>query len=162
MTYNDALVKCASLCAKTEYSKVELIGKMCRWGISRDMAKLITDRLAEENYINEERFAQTFVYDKFNLNSWVRNKIRYYLKINGIGNELIKEAIRNIDPQEYSDTLKRLLSSKFKTLTEKHPYKQKIALCRYAVSRGFETTIVTAAVNKMIAEGEEIEAPDEI
>ena len=34
LTYDDVFLKCASLCAKSEHSAVELIGKMCRWGVS--------------------------------------------------------------------------------------------------------------------------------
>lgn len=157
MSYNDALMKCASLCAKAEHSRVELIGKMCKWGIQKDIARLVISRLEEDGYINDERFAHAFVYDKFNISCWGRNKIRYYLRINGIDDNVADEAMAGIDGEEYVATLKRILSAKKSTLSEKDPYKIKMALCKYAVSRGFEASLASKTVNGMIAGGDDIE-----
>ena len=44
-------------------------------GASADAADSITDRLVDENFINEQRYTQAFVHDKFSLNRWGKNKI---------------------------------------------------------------------------------------
>lgn len=162
LTYDDVFLKCASLCAKSEHSAVELIGKMCRWGVPRDMAALVVERLKGEGYVDERRFAHAFVYDKFNLSGWGRTKIRYYLRMNGICDEFADEALAEIDDDDYKKTLARLIAAKSKLLPDGDPYKKKVSLCRYAVSRGFEAAFVTRMVNDLINNGDDVDVPDDM
>ena len=103
MSYDDVLAKCAALCAKAEHSRVEMIGRMCRWGVSRELAQMVADRLEDGGFIDARRFAEAFVHDKSKFDFWGRIKIRYYLRMNGIKDDLIEEAVSRIDPEEYQE-----------------------------------------------------------
>ena len=81
MSYDDVLAKCAALCAKAEHSRVEMIGRMCRWGVSRELAQMVADRLEDGGFIDARRFAEAFVHDKSKFDFWGRIKIRYYLRM---------------------------------------------------------------------------------
>lgn len=161
MSYDDVLAKCAALCAKAEHSRVEMIGRMCRWGVSRELAQMVADRLEDGGFIDARRFAEAFVHDKSKFDFWGRIKIRYYLRMNGIKDDLIEEAVSRIDPEEYQEGLERLLSNKLATLNGKEPYQTKLALFRYAASRGYESSVVANVVNRMISDADELDVADD-
>ena len=118
-------------------------------GASADAADSITDRLVEENFINEQRYAQAFVHDKFCLNRWGKNKITATLHQKHITPSLVTQAIELIDTDEYQNTLKELLISKSQGLQESDRSKLTRKLLTFAVSRGFEPHLALRIIDDM-------------
>ena len=69
--------------------------------------------LIEEGYLNEERFAIAFAGGKFRIKHWGRIRIRYYLKKKQVSEYCIKKALKQIDEEEYHNTIKKLIEEKF-------------------------------------------------
>ena len=85
-------------------------------------------RLADDNFINEERFARAYVRGKFRINGWGRLKIKNGLRAKGVDENLIRTALtEEINEKEYAALLQR-------TVTEKGP--------KTALSRGFEPSLI--------------------
>jgi len=144
---NVAMAKAEHYCAYQERSQQEVRNKLYDWGLWTDAVENIISRLIEENFLNEERFAQAYTKGKFNQKGWGKIKIKQGLKFKNVSPVLIKKALLQIDAGEYIDKLTRILDKKAATLTEKDGYKRKYKLQQYALSRGFETDL-TAEVLK--------------
>ena len=137
-----ALTKAEHFCAYQERAQQEVRDKLYDWGLWPDAVENIIVQLIGGNFLNEERFAKSYVQGKFKQKGWGRIKIKQGLKIKRIPENLLKKALLTIDGDEYFEMLMKILSKKAVLLTEKVPYKRRYKLQQYALSRGFETDLI--------------------
>lgn len=57
ITETEALNRVAAYCSTAEHCRAEIAEKLQRWGIAYDAIDRIINRLEQEKYIDEERFA---------------------------------------------------------------------------------------------------------
>ena len=119
MTEEAALIRLSGLCSRTEYCLMDMRQKMMRWELPEGAETRILKRLVSDRYIDENRYAHAFVRSKFRFNRWGRDKIVRALKMKGILDDDIVDAINEIDDKESSDTLRDLLTSKMRTVKYK-------------------------------------------
>jgi len=151
MIRKDMLVKAANYCAYQERTQAEVRERLQQWGVYGDEAEEIIVYLIEDNYLNEGRFAKIFAGGKFRVKHWGRKKILYELKARKLSDHVIREAMAEIEDEDYLATLKELIEKKRHELrTEKHPQILKQKLVRYAVGKGFENDLVWEIVNKTL------------
>jgi len=129
-------------CARSECCRSEMVRKMREKGADSNMACKVADRLEEEGYINDARFARAFVHDRTLYERWGRMKTRQALMQRGITPSLINEALQTIDEDLYSGTLRELLKTKARTTKAATTFELRQKLMRFAASRGFETHLV--------------------
>ena len=134
----EALNKAAAYCTLCERCINEVSKKLTAWGILPAEHKKIIERLQSEGFIDEGRYCRAFVNDKLRFNHWGRIKITAALRDKRLPQELIKEAIEQIDEEEYTQVLRDVISIKHKELKGKEDYATKQKLIRFAASRGFE------------------------
>ncbi len=84
--------------------------KLESWGITDADADKIIISLTAENFINENRYANAFVKDKYHYNRWGRVKIASHLRAKKIGTESIRSALALIDENQYKQMIKDTLS----------------------------------------------------
>ena len=108
---------------------------------SREKAWIIA-RLEEDLFLDDERFAHTYVRSKVNQNKWGRQKIRQGLMRHRIAEKTIEESMRGIDESRYNKNLKDLLKTK-RGQTQDHE-----KWIRYLLQRGYDYEEVFEAVNK--------------
>jgi regulatory protein len=148
-TTDELFLKAASYCSISEHCVSEVEEKLSHWNVSENEKRKIIDRLIKENFINEKRYAQSFVRDKFRLNKWGKIKIELALKSKGISNDEIKFAISTIDDGEYQEMLASALKSKLSMLKYDYEYEKQGKLFRFAQSRGFETSIIDRVLRSL-------------
>ena len=78
------LLKMMDLCARSEQSSGEIRQKLYRKGITGHEARKIIDRLIDDSFIDDSRFARAFANDKARFALWGRRKIRAGLAAKGI------------------------------------------------------------------------------
>ncbi len=137
-----ALAKAEHFCAYQDRAQQEVRDKLYDWGLWPDAVENIIVQLIGGNFLNEERFARSYVQGKFKQKGWGKIKIKQGLKIKKIPENLLKKALLTIDGDEYFEMLTKILSKKAALLTEKVPYKRRYKLQQYALSRGFETDLI--------------------
>lgn len=142
--------KAASYCSISEHCISEVEKKLKAWEVSETNRQKIIDRLLEEDFINEERFATFYVRDKFNFNHWGRIKISMMLKEKGIDSEVISKALEEIDEAEYEEILSALLIAKQKSIKYNYEYEKQGKLFRFAQSRGFENDIINQVLRTVL------------
>jgi regulatory protein len=140
-----ALQKLQSFCGYQERSTSEILTKLREYNISGDAADAIMQKLMDDNFLNEERFAIAFARGKFRIKSWGKIRIRLGLQMRKVPERLIKKALKEIDTEGgYLETLERLLVYK---LAESDGDREKAA--NYALRRGFESDLVFAKLNEL-------------
>ncbi len=145
-----AFSKAAAICSKAEKSPLSIEKKIIQWGLNSDDSNVVLQKLFEHNFLNEQRFATSYVRDKYRFNRWGRIKIRYFLKNEGISNECITEALNEIDTEQYQQNLHSLLTEKYRKTKAKDAYDLKVKLIRYALSRGFENDIISLCYEQIV------------
>ncbi|MGN0036142.1 MAG: regulatory protein RecX [Bacteroidaceae bacterium] len=138
LTEKEALYKAAAYCSTAEHCLSEVASKLADWGQSAEAVESILTRLVREGFIDEVRYARSFVREKFGCNRWGRIKIRQALRQKGIPSSFGAEALSEIDEQEYLSVLRALLEAKRRSVRANTAYEAKAKLVRFAVGRGFE------------------------
>ena len=137
-----ALSALAALCSRGEQAESDLREKLRKWEVSPADADRIIQRLKEENFLSDERYARAFVRDKFRFNGWGRIKIAHALRQKRIDSQWIELALADeIDEAAYHDTLIRLMQGKLRSVASREPQAARAALLRFAASRGFESDL---------------------
>jgi regulatory protein len=137
-----ALSKAMALCSKREYCTDDIRTKLQSWGIGEDDNGKIIMNLIKENFINEKRYAEAFVKDKFRYNKWGKVKIRAGLKMKKIPGEIINNALDSIDDGTYRKTIEELITVHRRSVKAKNQYDLKGKLLRYGLSKGFESDLL--------------------
>lgn len=144
----ELLQKAAAYCAYRERTAAEVRDKLRSLGATDVQQEKIIARLKAEKYISEDRFAGAFARGKFRINKWGRLKIKAALQQKGLDKKAIDEALKEIDDREYTNTLKKLLDAKAKTIKAETPAKAKAALLRFAYSKGFEPELINKLMRR--------------
>lgn len=148
ITYEKALGKAMYLCSKVEKCKSEIRKKLYDWKLNPDKHEKLIKELENQQFIDEERFANFYAKDKFTFNKWGKIKIKAMLYQKQIPEKFIDKAISNINNKEYYETLKKLLKQKEKTVKEEDVYKIKQKLIQFAANKGFELDLILQILEK--------------
>lgn len=149
MEYKKALHKAAVLCSQQERCVSDIRKKLVNWELSDDECDKAIDHLISEKYLDDGRYSQFFVRDKFRFNGWGRTKIKYQLKQKSISSFMIEDALEEIDEQEYLEKLAELLQVKMHQLRNKDPWKAKASMVRFAQSRGYEPHLIFTCIERL-------------
>ena len=141
-TEQEAYLQLAAMCAQAEHCEQEMRDKMKRWGIEPDAQDRVVARLVKERYVDNERYARAFVKDKIRYNKWGRRKVMQALWMKRIDDDIQRSVLDEIDDKEYIDVLVPLLKQKRKTIKAKSDYELNQKLVRFALSRGFDFSII--------------------
>lgn len=147
--FKTSLNKAMALCAGSEYCSSEILAKLHSWGLGADDSDEVIRLLKKENFINEERYAGSFVKDKFRYNKWGRIKIASHLRAKNIPSEIIKNALDTIDNESYNKTLGELITSHRRLVKAKNQFDLKAKLLRFGLSKGFESSLLYDLLNDM-------------
>lgn len=141
-------------CSRRECCRHDVAGKLRARALNEQSITRILDRLTEEHFIDEARYAQAFVHDKMAYNGWGRLKVREALRMKRLADADIRHALDDIDDEAYRRSVRRLLKSKAATLDfnpddEQEAYKATAKLLRFAAARGFEYEVAARAIAEL-------------
>ena len=145
-----AMKRAASFCAESERNVAEVERKLRKWGVDDDDIDSIIDRLKSDDFLNEERYCRAYINDRFKLNHWGKVKIRYELGKRDVDRQYIDAALADIDDDEYIEVLKEVVEAKRRTLKDTDTYSASAKILRYALTRGFESDIVSKVIKDFI------------
>ena len=147
LSHDAILKKVLHYCAYQDRCTQEVRNKLATFDMPDSEKEKIMQLLVDEGFIDDERYASTFVKSKTHLKKWGVNKIRISLKLKGLSDEIISNALSEIDPEMYREELMKVL--KAKKINETDPYKRKTKLAQYAIQKGYEPTLVWEAVKNL-------------
>lgn len=148
LSKEQALQKLKHYCGYQERSHSEVKEKLYSLGVWKKDHDEIMAALIEENYLNEERFAQAFVRGKFRMKQWGRVKIKYELKQRQVSEYSIKKALKQIDEEEYMGSLKKLAVDKYAALKGEQYLVRKKKTIDYLMQKGYEPGLIQMVMNE--------------
>lgn len=144
---DSVLKKILHYCSYQDRCTAEVRTKLSTFDISSSDKEKIMQLLLDEGFLDDTRFAHTFVRSKIHLKSWGVNKLRISLKMKGINDDIIKEALSVIEPEKYRQELIKVLKSK--KINEIDTFKRKARLAQYAIQKGYEPSLVWSVINEL-------------
>lgn len=151
MTKEEALDKLQRYCSYQDRCHQEVRTKLLSLKIYGDWLEEVMSDLIQEGYLNDERFAKNYARGKFRIKGWGKVRITKELKARRISDYCIKKAMTEIDEEGgYEETLIKHIKKYVelrKTKMIKPLLKQKTYA--HAISKGFESYIVTRTINDM-------------
>ncbi len=147
MTTDEILYKLAARCSTSEQCLSDVEAKLKRYDLSEEERTRILQHLVEEKYIDDRRYAEAFVRDKYRFNKWGRIKIAQGLRMKGIDNGTVNVAMGVIDETEYLHILRELIKAKRKSIRGKSDYEVNGKLIRFAIGRGFEFAAIRSCMD---------------
>lgn len=149
-TVEEAKKKLEHYCAYQERCHKEVVQKLKDMYMIPEAIDVIIVHLLKHNFLNEERFAKTFVYGKFKFKNWGKRRLILELKRKDIGKVIINQAINEIGEAEYLEAFNNLAEKRAALIKETNILKKKKKLIDYLLYRGWETHLVYDKVNELI------------
>jgi regulatory protein len=129
-------------CVYQERSYSEIAQKLQNMGMILEARDEVLLHLIQHDFVNEERFARSFVSGKFNIKKWGKLKIKRALFQKGISKKNIEIGFSEIDYDAYIKVLKELAEKKNSLIKETNKYKKRQKLLSYLQQKGFEINLV--------------------
>ena len=147
ITEQEALQKLSALCARAEHSSGEMLEKMRRWQLSEDARERVLDRLIDEKFVDDERFARLFVREKIRFDRWGRRKIEQALYQKGVASDISRRVLDEVDDEAYVAELKKLIAAKRRSVQAESDYEMRAKLTKYALGRGFGYNVIRQCID---------------
>ncbi|MGN0206051.1 MAG: regulatory protein RecX [Muribaculaceae bacterium] len=156
-TPESAYIEAASLCVRGEQCSSDILNRLLKWEIGKEDALAIVAKLEKERFIDNRRFAGAFARDKAHFQAWGKGKIRYHLRMKGIEQQIIDEALESIDTARYDDGMRQAILAKARSMASREPLKARASLYRFAASRGYDFEKAKAIINQCLNCDDEME-----
>ena len=147
VTEQEALLKLSALCSQSEHSSGEMRDKMRRWAMPPDIIERVIDRLIDERFVDDERFARFFVRDKIRFDRWGRRKIEQALYRKGISSAIRSSVLDAVPDDDYIAVLTELLAAKRRSVKAQSEYELNGKLIRFALGRGYGMDIIRRCIS---------------
>jgi regulatory protein len=155
VTEQDAYLQLAQLCARSEHCQHDLLEKMRKWEMTDEAQARVMERLVNERYVDDERYARAFVLDKVQYNKWGRRKVEQALWMKHIDDDIRQRALDAVDDSTYINILKPLLKQKRRSTKAASEYELNQKLVRFALGRGFTFDIIRQCIDGDVDEMDE-------
>ncbi|MFA6702341.1 MAG: regulatory protein RecX [Dysgonamonadaceae bacterium] len=133
-----AYSRMARICSMKECCEFDIRIKIRRYNLEEVGAEdRIIALLKKGKYIDDQRYVDSFVHDKFQFNKWGKSKIEAALWEKHIPAELIKTAFSEIPKDKWLQSLMLQLENKYKSISFQSEIEAKTKLLRYAAGRGY-------------------------
>ena len=129
-------------CAYQERCYKEVEQKLYDFQLSLSEREEIIIYLIENNYINEERFAQSFVRGKHNYKGWGKNRIVNELKFRNISSRNIQTALKEIPEATYLHNFHALAEKNWETIAAPKGQKKNKKFVDFLLRKGYETSLI--------------------
>ena len=149
LTKEQALEKIKYYCSYQERCHSEIKDKLYSYGLGKKEAEEIIAEMIENNYLNEERFAVQFAGGKFRMKQWGRKKIQYELQQKGVNDFIIQIALKEIDEEEYLETLQKLAQTKWNALNVENNLLRQSKTNAWLLQKGYEQRLISQVIQGM-------------
>ena len=147
--YDKTITRAAKLCSTAEKCSHDVRTKMISWGLAEQEADKAIAYLVEQKFLDDTRFARYFVKDKLKFNKWGRIKIGYALRQKQLPEDVINEALREINEDAYIEILDQLVLHKMRSAGDLNVPANKAKVLRFAAQKGFTAEEVYRSLDRV-------------
>lgn len=141
-SFTEARTKLEFYCAYQERCYKEVEQKLYDFQLTVSERERILIYLIENNFINEERFAQSFVRGKHNYKFWGKNRITNELKFRNISSRLITIALKELPEATYISNFHALAEKNWESIKESKGQKKNKKFVDFLLRKGYETHLI--------------------
>lgn len=149
-TVQEATRKLEHYCAYQERCHQDVQQKLKGMAMIPEAIDVIIVHLITHNFLNEERFAKTFVSGKFKFKAWGRRRLIFELKKKDVSKTNINQALTTITDDEYITYFNDLANKRINLIKEINTYKKRKKFIDYFLYRGWESHLVYEKANELI------------
>ena len=147
-----ALQSLMRLCARAEKSSGDALRLMRGWGVAEAEREGVLNKLIEQRFIDDRRYAEAYIREKSNLAGWGARKIAFQLRQKGIDKEIINTSLATLDSDAQLPQLTAKLERKIRTIKAANNYELRGKLLRYGMGLGFDYEMTRSAIDKIAPE----------
>ncbi len=145
-----ALAKVMRYCSSRERAPQQVREKLIKWGLSFLQAEEIISQLKNDNFLDEQRFANAYCHDKFEFNKWGKIKIRYGIQKFQLPDDVIDEGLSNIPEEKYLESVRDQAAKKWRLMnSESDEFIRRQKTANFLIRRGFESAIIYRVIDKL-------------
>ncbi|MBW6492332.1 MAG: RecX family transcriptional regulator [Lentimicrobium sp.] len=148
--FEKQLAKIRRWCAMQERCVVEVKIHSAGIGISADTTNKIIEKLTDEGFIDEERFAKLYAGGKFRNKKWGRERIIGELRARQISEDAIAEGLKEIDEEDYRKNIVDMVEHKIAVTDHSNIVLFKHRLSRPPIAKGYEYGLVYEIIDELI------------
>ena len=149
-TLQEALKKMGYYCAYQDRCHKEVRNKLIEMKMIPETIDHIMAYLIEHDYLDEQRFAESFARGKFRIKNWGKIRITNELKQREISPYALKKALEQIPDQEYLETLDQLARKRLESLETSGKVEKRRKLSSYLLYRGWENHLVNNKLRELL------------
>ena len=146
--FKDLASKMERFCDYQERSTFDVKKKLILLEAPEIVIEDIIGYLKEKGFLDDLRYATSFVYGKFTNKKWGKKKIYAALKAKKIDSNYIYIALDKIDEDIYYDTLEYICEKKVLSIGGIDSNVNIKKLLNFALQRGFESNFIWKFINK--------------
>lgn len=146
---NDILSKLYKFLTYQERCRFDIVQKLNRLNIDENYHQQYIQHLEEENFLNEQRYCQSYVNGKIRSNKWGKRKIKFSLQHKRVDVDNMNKALADFPSEEYQQIANTIANKKSKSLKETDPNKHNQKVYNYLAQKGFENETIKKALNSL-------------
>jgi regulatory protein len=143
------LQKLERYCSYQDRCTRDIEMKMSGWKIPKASKEKLIKQLKDEGFIDDQRFARSFVRGKFRVNKWGRIRIAFELRSRQLPEAIITEALLEIGEEEYMETIRALVNRKSGEINPEKTLNKREKIINFVVGKGFETDLVLRMIKEI-------------
>lgn len=147
--YRKLLGRMQATCSRSEKCLSDIRKKLEGQEVSPPEAEKILGDLVKESFIDEHRYARAYVNDKCRLQGWGPVKIGNMLKIKGIQEDIIRDALSRADHGLFLKKLKESLLRKNSAIKDQDPRIRYARLVRFGLGKGYTYSQIQKALERL-------------
>ena len=147
-----ALQSLMRLCARAEKSSGDALRLMRGWGVPEAEREGVLNKLIEQRFIDDRRYAEAYVREKSNLSGWGARKIAFQLRQKGVDKVIIAATLSSLDSETQLEQLTAKLERKLRTTKAANNYELRGKLLRYGMGLGYDYEMTRSAIDKITPE----------
>ena len=137
-------------CAYQERCRMEVIQKLKKLKIYGDSIEEYIAHLINNDFLNEKRFAESYVRGKFNNNNWGKIRIVRELESRNISQVNIENALTEINHEDYLKKVRVLSKKIINENNDKTKEKIKEKIYSRLEYKGWEKELIYEEINNLI------------
>jgi regulatory protein len=137
-------------CVYQDRCHKEIEAKLEEFTLIEEAKNQIILHLLEHDFLNEERFSKSFARGKFTIKKWGRQRIVRELKLREISAYNIKSALKEIDEEDYLQTIQTIAEKRNQIIKEVDYYKRKKKLTDFLIRKGYEYDLIYKTINSIV------------
>lgn len=150
-----ALSSLMRLCARSEKSSGDAMRLMRTWGVPEGERQGVLQKLIDQRFIDDRRYAEAYTREKSSLAGWGRKKIALQLRAKGVVREIVDEVLASLDSDEQAERLVDKLQRKLRSTKAASEYELRGKLLRYALSLGYDYDMALDAIGRVVSDSDD-------